>query len=85
MEIDRTCQANERTFLEYLCTGLALVVAGVAIVYFSDGDRLGAVGIICTLIGIIIGIAGAVRFRTISSRISLFQRQYDIDAKNKEE
>jgi subtilase family serine protease len=33
----------------------------------------------------IIGIVGVVRFRTISNRISLFQRQYGIDAKNKEE
>jgi len=85
IEIDRTCQANQRTFLEYLRTGLVLVVPGVAIVYFSHGDWFGALGIVCILIGIIIGIVGVVRFRRMSKRILLLEEQHGVDAKSKKE
>lgn len=85
IEVARTLQANERTLLEYLRTGLGLLVAGVVIVYFSHGGWFGAVGIACILIGITIGLVGTARFLNMNQRISLVQKQYGIDAKRKKD
>ena len=83
MAVARTFQANERTLLEYLRTGLNLLVVGVAITFFLHGGWFGVVGVTCILIGIIIGIVGAARFRKMDKHISLIQEEYGVDAKTK--
>jgi putative membrane protein len=83
-EIDRTCQANERTLLAYLRTGLGLVVASIAMVYFSHGDWFGVVGIVCIPIGVITGIVGLVRYRRMSKHIFLLQERHKVDLTDKE-
>lgn len=85
MEVHRTLQANERTLLDYLRTGLGLLVAGIVIVYVSHGDWFGAVGIACILVGGLVGMVGAARFRTMNKHISLIREQCAIDAKRKKD
>jgi putative membrane protein len=49
--------ANERTFLAWLRTGLALVGGGLAVTQFLPGDRLPAVlGIVLLAIGAVVAI-----------------------------
>ena len=85
IEVARTLQANERTLLEYLGTGLGLLVTGGVIVYFLYGGWFGALGIACILIGITICLVGMARFRNMNQRNSLVQRQCGIDAKRKKD
>ncbi|MEI6758343.1 MAG: DUF202 domain-containing protein [Chlorobium sp.] len=75
LAIDRTILANERTLLAYLRSGVSLVIAGVSIMHFSQESWFWAVGVICIPVGIITGIFGVVRFRTISKSITTVRRE----------
>ena len=79
MEVERTFQANERTLLECVRTGLSLLVGGVVIVYFSHGGWFAAVGVVCILIGIITGIVGVGRYRRMNSSICLIRKRLGIE------
>ena len=61
--------ANERTFLAWLRTGLALVAGGVALDQFvaiASGSRLvGVLSIATILLGAVVGVVGIVRWRQV--------------------
>ncbi|NTV06862.1 MAG: DUF202 domain-containing protein [Chlorobiaceae bacterium] len=75
LAIDRTILANERTLLSYLRSGVSLVIAGVSIMHFSQQSWFWAVGVICIPVGVITGIFGVVRYRTINRSITVVRRQ----------
>ncbi len=64
--------ANERTFLAYLRTALALQAAGLAVLQFLTGGhdavRVG-LGILLVAAGSFVGVAGWLRFRHNDQRI----------------
>ena len=74
LAIDRTNLANERTLLSYLRSSLALLIAGVSIVHFSQGGWFSAVGFACIPAGVVIGIVGAARYWKMHRSISLVRR-----------
>ena len=63
--------ANERTFLAYVRTALALEVAGLAVVQFltAVGSRRGRenVGLLLVLAGIGILVSGFIRWRSVQA------------------
>jgi putative membrane protein len=75
LAIDRTILANERTLLAYLRSGVSLVIAGVSIMHFSLQSWFWAIGVVCIPVGIITGIFGVVRYRTINLSITAVRRQ----------
>lgn len=59
--------ANERTFLAYIRTALALQVAGLGVLQFLTHSHTSvrvALGVALVLTGSYVGVAGYVRFRT---------------------
>ncbi|NTV98666.1 MAG: DUF202 domain-containing protein [Chlorobiaceae bacterium] len=75
LAIDRTVLANERTLLAYLRSAVSLVIAGVSIMHFSQQSWFWAIGVVCIPVGIITGIFGVVRFRTINRSITVVRNQ----------
>jgi putative membrane protein len=75
LAIDRTVLANERTLLAYLRSAVSLVIAGVSIMHFSLQGWFWAIGVICIPVGIITGIFGVMRYRTINRSISSVRNQ----------
>jgi putative membrane protein len=75
LAIDRTLLANERTLFSYLRSGVALLIAGVSIIHFSQEGWFWAVGIACIPTGLITGIVGAIRYRRMNQSITLIRRQ----------
>ena len=75
LAIDRTLLANERTLLSYLRFGVALLIAGLSIIHFSQEGWFWAVGIACIPMGLITGIVGARRYRKMSRSIAIVRRQ----------
>lgn len=74
MAVDyRYSLANERTFLAYLRTSLALDAAGLAVAHLLDvrpawlADGL---GVLLALAGLWIGLAAIVRFRRVSAAMA---------------
>lgn len=66
----RTALANERTFLAYVRTALALFAAGVTLVHFFDSVWLDIVGWAFVPIGAGTMLIGAVRYRRMKARIT---------------
>ena len=54
LAIDRTVLANERTFLSYVNTALALVVAGVSLIKFFTTGILSTVGALLIFGGVLV-------------------------------
>ncbi|NEX14462.1 MAG: hypothetical protein C1941_07185 [Prosthecochloris sp.] len=75
LAIDRTVLANERTLLSYLRSGVALIIAGVSIMHFSNEGWFWFVGISCIPIGFITSIVGAMRYRRMSRSICAVRRE----------
>jgi putative membrane protein len=75
LAIDRTILANERTLLAYLRSGVSLLIAGVSMMHFSQEGWFQAVGVACIPVGVITGIFGLFRYRTINRSISAVRRQ----------
>jgi putative membrane protein len=63
LAIDRTLLSNERTLLVYLRFGVALSIAGVSIIQFSQEGWFWIMGLSCIPIGIVVGISGVTRYR----------------------
>ncbi|MDY0169741.1 MAG: DUF202 domain-containing protein [Thermoguttaceae bacterium] len=84
LAIDRTVLANERTLLAYLRSGVALLIAGVSIMHFSSQGWFWAVGLLCIPIGIIAGVVGVARYRTMNRRIALIQNHSKTETKEGE-
>lgn len=65
--------ANERTYLAYVRTALALMVAGVAIIEFGgsfgDKDRTLILGAVIFAGGILLSLLGYLRWRVVDHRI----------------
>ena len=73
LAIDRTLLANERTFLSYLRSAIALLIAGISIIHFSHELWFTAVGVICIPSGILTGLFGLWRFRKMNDAISVIR------------
>ncbi len=84
LAIDRTVLANERTLLAYLRSGVALLIAGVSIMHFSSGGWFWVVGLLCIPTGIIAGVVGVARYRTMNARIALIQNHSETETKEGE-
>lgn len=62
LAIDRTRLANERTFLAYIRSALALLIAGATIIHFADNTWFLLTGIACLPLGIVFAAVGTQRF-----------------------
>lgn len=62
LAIDRTRLANERTFLAYIRSALALLIAGATIIHFADNTWFLLTGIACIPTGIAFAAIGTHRF-----------------------
>ena len=71
LAIDRTLLANERTFLSYLRSAVALLIAGVSIIHFSHQAWFTAVGIVCIPSGVLTGLFGFWRFNKMDNAIAV--------------
>jgi putative membrane protein len=71
LAIDRTLLANERTFLSYLRSAVALLLAGVSIIHFSHQLWFTAVGIACVPVAVFTGFFGLWKFRKMNDAISV--------------
>ncbi|WP_262848292.1 YidH family protein [Mumia quercus] len=65
--------ANERTYLAYVRTALALMAAGVAIIEFGDNlgdtERTRVLGAVIFAGGILLSLLGYLRWRVVDRRI----------------
>lgn len=77
LALDRTLLANERTLLTYLSAGLALVIAGVSMIHFSNGGWFMWVGIACVPCGIITPAIGPYRYRRMNDKIGAARRLFN--------
>ncbi len=84
LAIDRTLPANERTLLTYLRAAVALVIAGLSIIQFSNRDWFLAIRVACLPAGIITGLIGVVRYRRMNrviSRVRAWASKRETEAK----
>lgn len=75
LAIDRTLLANERTLLSYLRFGVALLIAGVSIIHFSEAGWFWTIGIACVPVGFIAVLIGILRYRKMNRSIRLTRHQ----------
>jgi putative membrane protein len=75
LAIDRTLLANERTLLSYLRFAVALLIAGVSIIHFSNEGWFWVLGLACIPTGIITGIIGVARYRRMNKSIVRIRNQ----------
>ena len=71
----RTDLANERTFLAYVRTALALFAAGVTLVHFFDSAWLTFVGWAFVPIGLTTLVIGTIRCKRMRDRIQEMQKR----------
>lgn len=69
LALERTKLANERTLLTYIRTGLYFLVAGSTLGYVVDTTFWNVLGAPLAVIGILIGIMGAIRFHRVNRAI----------------
>ncbi|HOX07769.1 MAG TPA: DUF202 domain-containing protein [Planctomycetota bacterium] len=70
LAIDRTLLANERTLLAYLRSAIGLLIAGVTIMHFGQEGWFWGVGVGCLPCGVVAGVIGIIRFRSMDRSIS---------------
>lgn len=75
LAIDRTILANERTLMAYLRASVSLLIAGITIMHFSSRGWFWMVGLLCIPVGIVTGITGVVRYRSMHRAISMVRKQ----------
>ena len=75
LAIDRTILANERTLLAYLRSAVSLLIAGVTIMNFSQQGWFWGIGVACLPTGLVAGIIGVVRFRSMHKAIALVRNK----------
>ena len=63
LAIDRTLLANETSFMAYVRTSLAMVMAGVAIIKFFDSEYMQAVGWTFVTVGGWLSVHGYRRYK----------------------
>lgn len=71
LAVDRTILANERTFLSYIRTALALFAAGVFSIKFFDSILIEVIGWVFVFSGIITLTIGIQRYRKMKKIIGL--------------
>jgi putative membrane protein len=75
LALDRTILANERTFLSYVRTTLAVVIVGATLLHLSQDYVLDSLGALCILSGIIILVIGSKRTMAMSRAIHAKKRK----------
>jgi len=76
LAIERTKFANERTFLAYIRTAMALVLAGFSLTQFFKNDIYKLAGVIFIPVGILAGFYGLRRFLRKKKEIAENNRAY---------
>lgn len=66
----RTALANERTLLAYVRTALAMAAGGATLMRFFGGLSWTLVGVAACAAGILVGLAGAVRYRRVQRELA---------------
>ncbi len=74
LAIDRTLLANERTFLAYARSAVALVLAGLTFVHFSESGWYRVVGVLCVPLGVAVLLFGTRRFVRTRAHIRRVRR-----------
>lgn len=77
LAIDRTLLANERTFLTYLRSGVALIIAGITFIHFTWSSWLEILGFLCVPAGIIIMIVATIRYHSLKANVSVIRKQLE--------
>ncbi len=72
---DRTALANEQTLLAYIRTALTFAVSGGSAIQFLDGAVIDAIGYTFVAAGVLTGIIGALRFRTVRAHVQDIERK----------
>lgn len=81
LAIDRTLLANERTLMSYLRSGVALFIAGISIIHFSNEEWFTAVGFFCLPCGVVTVLFGLSRFQKMNKAILVIRQELkDISA-----
>jgi putative membrane protein len=75
LAIDRTLLANERTLMSYLRSGVALFIAGISIIHFSQEAWFAAMGFLCLPCALVTVLIGVVRFRKMDKDISVVRME----------
>jgi putative membrane protein len=73
LAIDRTLLANERTLLAYMRGGVALFLAGVTFIHFSERGWYTVLGVVCLPAALAIVWLGWRRFRTMDRAIKVIR------------
>jgi putative membrane protein len=66
--------ANERTLLSYLRSGVALFIAGISIIHFSNEAWFTGVGFFCLPSGVVTVLFGSMRYRKINRAIMIIRQ-----------
>lgn len=74
LAIDRTLLANERTFLAYLRSAIALVIAGLSIMNFTEPGWFWGVGMFSIPLGMVVGYFGYGRYRKMDQQIAVLRK-----------
>lgn len=74
LAIDRTVLANERTFMSYCRTSLALIFSGAGSIRFFTTFYTDVAGWILITLGLIVGVIGSVRFLIMNKKIRTTRR-----------
>ena len=75
LAVDRTLLANERTLLSYLRSGVALFIAGISIIHFSNQGWFAAFGLLCLPSGVATALFGFHRFRQMNRAILVIRQE----------
>ncbi len=74
LAIDRTVLANERTFMSYCRTSLALIFSGAGSIRFFDMFYADVAGWVLIALGLIVAVIGSLRFIVMNKKIRTTRR-----------
>ena len=72
LAIDRTDMANQRTFLAFLRTGLAIAVLGITFLELLNTRWSAILGYVCIAAGGAMVLLGALQYRRMKDRLRQF-------------
>lgn len=75
LAIDCTRLANERTFLAYLRSGMALLIAGITIIHFARPGWFQIAGLALLPVGLAAGLIGLIRYRQMGRALAVLRRE----------
>lgn len=82
LAIDRTRLANERTYLAYIRSALALLIAGSTIIHYADNSWFMLIGVACLPLGIVFAIVGTRRFLRLHRALRHFNSATESPARD---